>query len=222
MATVESPDDEVWGTGCLPGQEGFKNSKSRNCRPGNALRSLDRHDRPAERRKPLANLQSAGNIWPVVGTSGGKWWEMALTGTYERSLDDKRRLAFPKKLLDEFAVENLSSLYIAPGTEKSLAIYSPQGFDRLARKIARKGTNLADTRNYTRLFYARAEKVDLDAQSRVRIPDRLAELAGLGRDVVLLGVNDRAEVWDATRWREFQDAQNPGFDEMATRAFEGL
>ena len=44
----------------------------------------------------------------------------------------------------------------------------------------------------------------------------------LGRDVVLLGVNDRAEVWDATRWREFQDAQNPGFDEMATRAFEGL
>jgi MraZ protein len=147
---------------------------------------------------------------------------MALTGTYDRNLDEKRRMAIPKRLLDDFGIENLTSLYIAPGTEKSLALYSPQGFDRLARKIARKGTTQTDVRTYVRLFYSRAERVEIDAQSRIRIPDRLADFAGLQRDVMLLGVNDHAEVWDVARWTEFNAAQSAAFDEMADRAFEGL
>lgn len=131
-------------------------------------------------------------------------------------------MAIPKRLLDDFGTENLTSLYIAPGTEKSLALYTPVGFDRLARKIARKGTSQTDVRTYVRLFYSRAERVEIDAQSRIRIPDRLADFAGLQRDVMLLGVNDHAEVWDVAQWTEFNAAQSAAFDEMADRAFQGL
>ena len=145
---------------------------------------------------------------------------MALTGTYERNLDEKHRLAIPRRLLDEYGTADLASLYIAPGTDQSLSLYSPVGFDRLARKIARQAPTRAEVRDYVRLFYARAEKVDLDSQSRIRIPDRLVEFAGLNRDVVLLGVNDHAELWDASRWLNFVSAKNAAFDEMATKAFE--
>jgi MraZ protein len=145
---------------------------------------------------------------------------MALSGTYTRSLDEKQRLAVPKRVCEDFNEPELNHFYVAPGTDKSLLLYSPAGFDRLARKIAKQSSNRVEVRNYKRLFYSRAEKVELDAQGRIRIPERLAEFAGLSRDVVLVGVHDHAEIWDAAAWETFLKGTSPGFDEMATVAFQ--
>jgi MraZ protein len=145
---------------------------------------------------------------------------MALSGTYPRSLDEKQRVAFPKRLCEDFGEAALTCFYVAPGTDKSLVLYSPTGFERLARKIAKKSSNRVEVRNYKRLFYSRAEKVELDAQGRIRIPERLIEFAGLGREVVLVGVHDHAELWDAAAWSVFLDRTSAAFDEIATQAFE--
>lgn len=145
---------------------------------------------------------------------------MVLSGTYTRSLDEKQRLAVPKRLCEDFSETELTHFYVAPGTDKSLVLYSPAGFDKLAKKIARQSSNRAEVRNYKRLFYARAERVELDAQGRVRIPERLIGFAGLSRDVVLVGVHDHAEIWDAAAWEEFLKVSGAAFDEMATKAFE--
>lgn len=145
---------------------------------------------------------------------------MALTGTYTRSMDDKHRLAIPKRLCDEFGEVDLKGFVLAPGTNKALDMYTPAGFERLARKVSRQSSNRAEVRNYARLFYSRAEKVELDAQSRIRIPERLAEFAGLERDVVLLGVHDHAEIWNSSAWERFLSDHNSAFDEMAAKAFE--
>src|SRR5262245_28303108 len=145
---------------------------------------------------------------------------MALSGTYARSLDEKQRLAVPKRLCEDFNEAELTHLYVAPGTDKSLVLYSPGGFDRLARKIAKQSSNRVEVRNYKRLFYSRAERVDLDAQGRIRIPERLVEFAGLQRDVVLVGVHDHAEIWDAAAWKAFLEASSAAFDDIATTAFE--
>jgi MraZ protein len=139
---------------------------------------------------------------------------MALTGTYLRTLDEKRRLAVPKRVKDDFAEEHLDSLMIAPGTEKSLVVYSPIGFDRYAAKLS----SAPEHQRYMRLFYSSAERVELDSQSRVRIPDRLAEYAGLTRDVYLLGVQDHAELWDKDAWDAFMKTHTPEFDQLALRA----
>jgi MraZ protein len=146
---------------------------------------------------------------------------MTLTGTYSRILDEKQRLAIPKRLREQFGGEDLNSLYVAPGTERSLALYSPQAFESLARRLAERTSNRAEVRNYLRLFYARAEEVVLDGQGRIRIPERLMEFARLEHEVMLLGVHDHAEIWDRRLWEEFLAAHGPQFDEMATQAFEG-
>ena len=145
---------------------------------------------------------------------------MALTGTYDRNLDEKFRLALPKRLRDEFGQPDLTSFYIAPGMDKSLALYSPEGFERLARKVSRKSGQSARLRTFMRLFYSQAEKVELDAQGRIRIPDRLAKLAGLERDVVLLGVHDHAEIWNVETWKSFMAANGPDFDQISDAAFD--
>ena len=99
---------------------------------------------------------------------------MAITGSYSRTLDEKQRIAVPKRLRVQFA-DSGQGLYVAPESEHSLGLYSSDAFDNLATRLAQKTTNRAEVRNYLRLFYARAERVDLDGQGRIRIPDRLVE-----------------------------------------------
>jgi MraZ protein len=139
---------------------------------------------------------------------------MALTGTLLRTLDDKRRLAVPKRIKDDFAEDPLESLIVAPGTEKSLVVYSPKGFDRFAARLSQA----PEHQRYMRLFYASAERVEFDSQSRIRIPDRLADYAGLKRDVYLLGVQDHVELWDKEAWDAFTVTHTPEFDQLALKA----
>ncbi len=149
---------------------------------------------------------------------------MALTGTYLRTLDKANRLAIPKRLRKEFSTEaktkDVSSLYVAPGTEKSLALYSPAAFERLAERLASRPSNQQNVRNYLRMFYARAEQVDFDSQGRIRLPERLADFANLDHDVVLLGVHDHAEIWDSKQWDTFLSQHEADYDDLATTAFE--
>lgn len=144
---------------------------------------------------------------------------MALTGTFERVLDDKKRLAVPKPLREEFSSNGVTHAFVAPGQDRSLAVYSPTAFESLANKLAANSSNRADVLNYQRLFYSRAEKVEFDGQGRIRIPDRLAEFAQLKSDVMLLGVQDHAEIWDKEIWAEFLSRHAARFDEMAQAAF---
>jgi MraZ protein len=143
---------------------------------------------------------------------------MPLTGTYQRTLDDKRRVAVPKRLRDEFGELDLKFLYIAPGTEHSLVVYAPVAFEALAAKLAGHPSQ----QNYLRLFYASAERCDLDSQGRIRIPDRLADYARLKHDAYLLGVQDHAELWDKEAWDGFSQTLNDSFDQLASAAWGGV
>ena len=111
---------------------------------------------------------------------------MTLTGTYARTLDDKHRLAVPKRLREQLGNDDLKSLFVTPETNQSLGLYSPEAFEQFAKRLQEHTSNRADFRNYLRLFYARAEEVELDSQGRIRIPDRLVEYGQLKHDVVLL------------------------------------
>lgn len=144
---------------------------------------------------------------------------MALTGTWPRSLDDKGRLAVPKRVREQLGQE-IEELFVAQGTEQSLALYTPEAFETLALRYSEKSGAKANIRGFMRLFYARAERIDVDSQGRIRIPDRLKGFAGLDREVVLLGVNDHLELWDTARWEDYVGSLNPQFDEIAALAYE--
>jgi MraZ protein len=151
---------------------------------------------------------------------------MLLTGTYTRSIDDKLRLAIPKPLRDLLQPgEAETGLYVAPGTDGSLAIYTEDAFAKLAEKLANASPTGQDIRDFGRLFYARAQRVEFDRQGRVRIPMELAPLVGLPNasggptEVVLVGVRDHLELWDSQRWREYLAARQDRYDQIAERAF---
>lgn len=143
---------------------------------------------------------------------------MLLTGVFSRSIDEKLRVAIPKRLRE--ALESDSpAIYIAPGTDESLALYAEAAFARLADRLAQVSPTRQDVRTFNRLFYARAQRVELDSQGRVRIPPELSELAQLGKEIVLLGVQDHIEIWAADRWKSYLAERQSHYDEIAEAAF---
>jgi MraZ protein len=143
-----------------------------------------------------------------------------LTGNYTRVIDEKLRVAIPKPLRRQLSQEEDLTLFVAPGTERSLFLFSPASFHDLGERVAQRATNRAESRNYLRLFYSNAEEVTLDVQSRIRIPERLVTHAALKHDVVLVGVHDHAEIWDKELWDAFLSAHTSQFDDMASHAFD--
>lgn len=143
---------------------------------------------------------------------------MLLTGKFLRTLDDKSRFAIPKPLRDELGPEN-AVMYLAPGADGSLALYTQASFTHLAEQLATRSPTQQDVRDFSRLFYAQAQRVEIDRQGRVRLPAELASLASIKKEVVLLGVGDRLEIWDQQNWDEYLSAKQPKYDTIAENAF---
>ena len=142
------------------------------------------------------------------------------TGEFRRNLDDKLRVAIPKRIRGLFEQDENAVCYVAPGTDGSLAIFTEESFTQLAERLSRAKPTGQNTRAFSRLFYARAERVEIDSQGRIRIPNELGTLAGLTKEVVLIGVRDHLEIWDAARWEAYLRSQQENYDTIAEGAFQ--
>ena len=144
---------------------------------------------------------------------------MLLTGSFARAIDDKLRLAIPKRFRDALGASTEQLLYVTPGTDRSLAVYTEETLGRLAERLAAASPAGAEVRAFSRLFYAQAQPTELDSQGRIRIPAELAELSGLGREAILLGVQDHLEIWDRSRWEQYLAERQVSYDQLAEAAF---
>ena len=134
----------------------------------------------------------------------------ALMGTYHHNIDAKGRMSFPTKLRDLLGGE----FYVTKSiNQKCLTIYSKSEWEKLANKIAElpDSTGGLDIKRW--LFSGAGELVP-DKQGRVLIPSDLREFAGLKKDVVVIGLDDKAEIWDKELW----DAQQSNMDMSAMLA----
>jgi MraZ protein len=152
-----------------------------------------------------------------MGLGGSKWENMLLTGTHERTLDDKNRLALPKRVRE--LLGEAVTLFVTPGPDKSLWIYTEAELEKLAAKLDTAPATDAEARVFRRLYFAQTEAVDLDKSGRMLIPERLGKFAELSREVVLVGVRDHLELWDLARWTSYVAEHSARFDEVAEQAF---
>lgn len=143
---------------------------------------------------------------------------MLLTGTYPRTLDEKHRLVLPSRIREQLG--ETKQLFVAQGLDQCLWVYDPPGLEKLSEKLDQVPATDAEARTFRRLFFAQMEAVDLDKNGRILLPDRLIQFARLERDVILLGVRDHLELWDAARWNEYLSANSPRYDASAEATFK--
>ncbi len=135
---------------------------------------------------------------------------MVLTGTFPRTVDDKGRLALPKRIRE--LLKEPVTLFVSPGPDKSLCLYTEADLARLAGKLDEAPATDAEARVYRRLYFAQTEAVDIDKAGRMLVPERLAQLASLQKEVVLIGAGDHLELWDAARWASYLNEHAARFD----------
>ena len=138
---------------------------------------------------------------------------MLLTGTHPRTLDDKKRLALPRRLREQMG--NPTTLFVAPGPDQSLWLYTQEALEAQAAKIDQAPGGDGEARTFRRLYFAQTEAVELDRAGRLLVPDRLMQFAALRHEVVILGVCDHLELWDAPRWQEYLGRHAAAFDGAA-------
>ncbi len=145
---------------------------------------------------------------------------MLLTGTFPRTMDDKQRVAIPKRLRDTLQGDaDPLALYVAPGTDGSLALYTEDSFSNLAAQLSASPPTGQDVRAFSRLLYSQAQCVSLDRQGRIRVPLELAELAALDKEIILVGVRDHLELWNRERWQDYVAQRQARYDDLAEKAF---
>ena len=142
---------------------------------------------------------------------------MLLTGTHSRTLDEKNRLTLPKRVREQLG--DVSVLFVTPGLDQCLWLFNRQGLEGLAAKIDEAPSSNTEVRLFRRLFFSRTEETEIDASGRILIPDWLVSQAKLRHDVVLLGVRDHLELWDAGLWRSYFGDNSSRFDAAAELAF---
>ena len=133
-------------------------------------------------------------------------------GTYTPRLDEKGRLILPAKFADDLA----DGVVITRGQERCLYVFAQNEFERMHATIRQAPVTSRDARNYLRVFLSGAHDETPDKQRRVTIPPTLRTYAGLDRDLAVLGVGDRIEIWDAVAWETYL-----GEHEDAYAAIEG-
>ena len=144
---------------------------------------------------------------------------MLLTGTFVRAIDEKQRIAVPKPVRDSLGFPDQKVLYLAPGTDGCIQLFPEDVFSELAAQLGRTSPTGQDVRAFSRMFYAQAQRVEIDRQGRLRVPVELADFGRLASEVVLLGVRDHLELWNRTQWNSYLAETQPRYDEIAENAF---
>jgi MraZ protein len=141
-----------------------------------------------------------------------------LLGTHTPKLDEKGRLILPAKFRDELS----EGVVITRGQERCLYVFSKTEFASIHERIRQAPVTSEEARKYLRLFLSGATDDQPDKQGRVLLPQLLREYAGLQKELVIIGVGSRAEIWDADSWNTYLGSNEENFATQAEEVIPGL
>jgi MraZ protein len=134
-----------------------------------------------------------------------------LIGEYTYTIDQKKRVAIPSKM----RVELGKKAVLTRGLDNCLVLYPLREWQNLSQKLASLPAGQANARGFTRVVLSGAIEVGLDKLGRILIPDHLKKYAFFKKNVVVIGVSNRIEIWDEVRWKEYKGKMEKTVGEMA-------
>ena len=157
-------------------------------------------------------------LWYTVVDSGEKWGIYMFMGEYHHSIDEKGRMIIPSKFRNELG----ESFIVTRGLENCLFVYSLIEWEKIVSKLKELPFTKKDARNFTRFFLSGATVVEFDKQGRVNLSSPLIHYASLEKECVIVGVNDRLEIWAKDAWEKFFDENSNHLSDIAENLFSSM
>jgi len=137
-----------------------------------------------------------------------------LIGEYTHTIDDKNRVSLPSKFRSLMG----KKIVITPGLDQCLFAFTVKEWEKIAGKLSENSSMLsADMRSLTRYMFGGASEVEVDNIGRILVPDFLKERANLKTKVVLIGVQNRLEIWNEKSWTDYKKQVEKGADSLAEK-----
>ncbi len=130
-----------------------------------------------------------------------------LLGEHHYQIDAKGRISLPSKFRDAFE----DGVYLTLGQDGCLFAFPRPEWDRRKAEVQSLPISDSSNRAYTRMFFGTAERVELDAQGRLVLPRTLRESARLDREVAVIGVSDRLEIWSLEEWDRYRGSHGSAY-----------
>ncbi|WP_289354977.1 division/cell wall cluster transcriptional repressor MraZ [Paenibacillus sp. S-12] len=132
-------------------------------------------------------------------------------GEYQHSIDDKGRLIIPAKLRDSLG----TTFILTRGLDQCLFVYPMNEWEALEQKLKALPMMKADARAFTRFFFSGASECEWDKQGRITIPSHLRGYAHLEKECMIIGVQNRVEIWSKDAWEQYVEKSESAFNEIA-------
>lgn len=136
-------------------------------------------------------------------------------GEFHQRIDEKGRVTIPTKVRTDLG----NDFVITRGLDGCIFIYPKEEWSNIIQKY-KELPNTKDTRTFMRAFLSCATETNLDKQGRVNITTPLIEWASLNKDVVIIGVNERIEIWSKENWEEYINCNKDNLSDIADKLFQ--
>ncbi|SRR6056297_3501296 len=132
-------------------------------------------------------------------------------GEYQHKMDTKGRVIIPARFREELGEQFVATR----GLDNCLFIYPMQEWKILEEKLRSLPLSSKNARTFVRFFFSGATECELDKQGRISIPANLRDYATLEKEIVVIGLADRIELWSEERWSIYMDEAEDSYEDIA-------
>ena len=138
-------------------------------------------------------------------------------GEHEHTIDRKGRLIVPSRFREVMKEHYVERFVITRGLDKCLFLFPEDEWRAQENRFRALSFTKKEARRFNRFYFSGAAELGCDRQGRVLVPQYLKDFAGIKRDVILLGVSNRIEIWDKETWRKTYGEFKESYEEIAER-----
>lgn len=139
-----------------------------------------------------------------------------LMGEFHHNIDEKGRLIIPSKFRSELG----SRFVITKGLDKCLFIYSETEWNKIVQKVSSLQFTKKNVRAFSRTFIGGASTIEFDKQGRINITSPLVHYANITKECVIIGVNERLEIWSEEEFQNYMKENEESLEEITENIFD--
>ncbi|MBU1932031.1 division/cell wall cluster transcriptional repressor MraZ [Patescibacteria group bacterium] len=141
-------------------------------------------------------------------------------GEYLHSIDRKGRIILPAKFRESAKAHFIEKFFVTRGLDKCLFMFSEEEWRSQESKFKAISFTKQQARTFNRLYFSGAVEVIVDRQGRILLPQYLKDFAQIKKDVMIVGVSNRIEIWAKDKWQEFYGNSRQSFEEIAEKLMD--
>lgn len=141
-------------------------------------------------------------------------------GEYLHTIDRKGRLILPAKFREVSKANFIEKFFVTRGLDNCLFMFSEEEWRSQENKFKAISFTKQEGRTFNRLYFSGVAEIVPDRQGRILLPQYLKDFAEIKKDVVIVGVSNRIEIWSSDKWNDFYGKSRPAFEEIAEKLID--